>query len=169
MTILIIDDIAYMNPRGFLYDGCHKIWLIRDTADMEDMRTAGWSDTDMYDIHGLPQAWEDSCPLRFIQTGDLNDVIPQGRGPEEARILVIDDIAAARGPNTINGLAARLLSYGAEYGGDTPVVASYGTDEAHTDYELTDLFAIENTPNEAGRHNMHYAADYEKPVVTIML
>ena len=78
MTILIINGTAYLNPKGFIADRCHKIWLIRDEADMADMRTAGWTDADVSDIHDLPEAWMDSCPLRFIQTGDLNDIVSQG-------------------------------------------------------------------------------------------
>ena len=35
-------------------------------------------DYEIYDIDGLPRAWADSCPLRFIETADLSEtVVPQ--------------------------------------------------------------------------------------------
>lgn len=71
--------------------------------------------------------------------------------------------------NTIDDLIDILTSYKETYGGDMLVTASYGTDEAHTDYELNDMFAIETEPNECGRYNMHYADDGEKPVLDILL
>ena len=92
MTILIINGTAYPNPKGFIADGCHKIWLIRNETDMKDMRKAGWDDTDIRDIHDLPEVWADSCPLRFIETGTLEDIIPQGYETDEAHIQLVDDI-----------------------------------------------------------------------------
>lgn len=50
------------------------------------------------------------------------------------------------------------------------VTASYGTDEARTDYELNDMFAIDaNAESISGGYGMHYAADGEKPVLDILL
>ena len=71
--------------------------------------------------------------------------------------------------NTIDNLIDILTAYKKTYGGDMLVTASYGTDEARTDYELSDMFAIDTEPNEYGHHNMHYAADGEKPVLDILL
>lgn len=57
----------------FAWDGCHKIYLIATPAD----RTAfteeyGYESDDIHPVSELPQAWEDSCGLRFISWSDLS-------------------------------------------------------------------------------------------------
>ena len=72
--------------------------------------------------------------------------------------------------NTIDDLIGILTAYKETYGGDMLVTASYGTDEARTDYELNDMFAIDaNAESISGGYGMHYAADGEKPVLDILL
>ena len=57
----------------FAWDGCHKIYLIPTTdARDEFIREYGWELEDMHPIAELPQAWEDSCSLRFISWADLS-------------------------------------------------------------------------------------------------
>lgn len=53
---------------GFAFDGCHKIYLLENESDCEKMLGYGYN---LYLIEGLPQAWADSCPLRFIESADL--------------------------------------------------------------------------------------------------
>lgn len=95
MTNVIINDgtciNAYYDPMGFITDGCHKIWLIRDEHDMSDMATAGWQESDLRDIHALPDVWRNSCPLRFIQTGTLDDIVPQGHTAEEVEVRIVEE------------------------------------------------------------------------------
>lgn len=55
----------------FAWDGCHKIYLINTNADRSLMDSYGWSNSDYFPIEKLPQAWEDSCSLRFISWADL--------------------------------------------------------------------------------------------------
>lgn len=86
-------------------------------------------------------------------------------------IQLIEDIDGGTGKDggTIDELIGLLLAYRKEYGGDTPVTVSYGTDEARADWELSDMFAIEDRPNECGHYDMHYADDGEKPVLDFLL
>lgn len=60
---------------GFGFDGCHKFYLIETPEDEAVLRGYGY---ELYDIDGLPRAWADSCPLRFIEKADLSEtVVPQ--------------------------------------------------------------------------------------------
>ena len=49
----------------FAYDGCHKMYICESEADVETMRGYGYEY--ILPIANLPQVWESSCPLRFIQ------------------------------------------------------------------------------------------------------
>lgn len=64
-----------INAYGFGFDGCHKFYLIETPEDEETLMRYGYK---LYDIMGLPQAWVDSCPLRFINSADLTKTfVPQ--------------------------------------------------------------------------------------------
>ena len=66
MALTINDTV--ITAIGFAFDGCHKIYLLENEKDCEKMHDYGY---DLYLIEGLPQAWADSCPLRFIESADL--------------------------------------------------------------------------------------------------
>lgn len=53
----------------FAYDGCHKIYICEDKADIETMR--GYEYENILPISELPKTWDLSCPLRFIQNVKL--------------------------------------------------------------------------------------------------
>lgn len=53
---------------GFAFDGCHKFYLLENEADCKKLEGYGYN---LYAIAGLPRAWADSCPLRFIESADL--------------------------------------------------------------------------------------------------
>ena len=53
----------------FAYDGCHKIYICEDEADIETMR--GYEYENILPIAELPKTWDWSCPLRFIQNVKL--------------------------------------------------------------------------------------------------
>lgn len=55
----------------FFYDGCHKIYLIEDADDIEDMYDAGWEDNDIYSIDELEDVLQNFCPLVFINNVKL--------------------------------------------------------------------------------------------------
>lgn len=53
----------------FAFDGCHKFYLIETPEDERTLRDYGY---EIYPIDYLPLAWNDSCPLRFILSADLD-------------------------------------------------------------------------------------------------
>ena len=60
---------------GFAFDGCHKFYLIETPEESEEMYNLDYR---LYAIDGLPRAWADSCPLRFISSADLTkNYVPQ--------------------------------------------------------------------------------------------
>jgi hypothetical protein len=87
-------ESALCDARGIAFDGCHKIYILMDDAQMDLMRGYGYdplisaSDMNAYDMFELVQEWyEDSCGLRFVNAvhtvdGDPNEgflnLIPQG-------------------------------------------------------------------------------------------
>ena len=55
----------------FAFDGCHKIYLL-DESQYDEFKALGYR---IYVIDGLPTVWTDTCPLRFIDSGDLSESI----------------------------------------------------------------------------------------------
>ena len=62
-----INEIA-ITQDCFAFDGCHKFYLCDTEADRKMMRDYSYH---IYPISDLPMAWNDSCPLRFILSADL--------------------------------------------------------------------------------------------------
>ena len=53
---------------AFLYDGCHKIYLVKDGKFTDEMVEKNYEPSDLYlQDQNIIQCFEDSCPLRFIQ------------------------------------------------------------------------------------------------------
>lgn len=65
--------------RYFLYDGCHKIFLIH-RRDFKEAFKAGYSKDDIRLVEELPDIYIKSCPLRFIARWDNleDDIAEQG-------------------------------------------------------------------------------------------
>ena len=56
----------------FFYDGCHKIYIIEDFSDIEDMiNNCEWSMNDLHSIDELEETILNSCPLVFINNVKL--------------------------------------------------------------------------------------------------
>lgn len=53
----------------FAYDTCHKIYIIEDEEDLKNAKEIGYK---IYDIKDLKEAYENSCPLRFIDNWKLD-------------------------------------------------------------------------------------------------
>ena len=51
------------------YEGCHKIYICENDADEEKMKGYGY---EIYPLKYLPEIWESSCSLRFIDNASLN-------------------------------------------------------------------------------------------------
>lgn len=55
--------------KEFVYDGCHKIYLIEDEEDKRDALDCGY---EIRPIKELEKTFEGSCPLRFIHNWKLD-------------------------------------------------------------------------------------------------
>lgn len=64
----------YTDAKHFAFDGCHKIYLLNNKEQYEDAREAGYN---IFDIKELPEVWKNSCHMRFINTWDLQTIVPQ--------------------------------------------------------------------------------------------
>ena len=84
---------AVMDCEGVAFDGCHKVFILMDKAQMEKMREYGYGDktdfekgdsrlvwaddtkrSEMFDL--VKQWYRESCMLKFVQsvaTGDPDD------------------------------------------------------------------------------------------------
>lgn len=68
-----INEADYL---GFVWDGCHKIYLIESITDWDECDA--YTPDEMLPMDELPAVWRKTCPLRFIDTyGSLRVVIPQ--------------------------------------------------------------------------------------------
>ena len=77
--------------KTFVYDGCHKLYIISSEEQREYARELGYivegskEDSEMeHPISELEEYYLNSCPLRFIQTfgtksgGNMINILPQG-------------------------------------------------------------------------------------------
>lgn len=75
--LLRISGVDVRKASGFIFDGCHKIYLLRKNKKAEEDQCR----KDGYDIHPmkeLEQTFTNTCPLRFINwLGTLETVVPQ--------------------------------------------------------------------------------------------
>lgn len=73
--LLRISGVDVSNARGFVFDDCHKIYLLRNKADEERCRADG---DKIHPMEELERTFANSCPLRFINwDGTLKTVVPQ--------------------------------------------------------------------------------------------
>ena len=82
------------NIKEFFFDDCHKIYLIEDQKDKEDMFSIGWREEDIHKIDELEDVFNDSCPLRFISTCKLKTIVPQCQ--KETKFTYDDHICYSR-------------------------------------------------------------------------
>lgn len=79
-----IKTISGRNVEGFthfLYDGCHKFYLLKSGKLTNDMKSSGWEQSNIHPIDVLPDMYWDSCPLRFIDEYEtFKTIVPQCRG-----------------------------------------------------------------------------------------
>ena len=85
-------EIAVQDAKAIAFDGCHKIYVLMDDAQVEKMRSYGYGDDDgsflitadevrkveMLDI--LKNWYEGSCSLKFINGVST---VPEGTDPNE--------------------------------------------------------------------------------------
>ena len=56
----------------FVFDNCHKFYIVEDIDDIENVKKTWGEDTIFYNIDELPSMWKNSCPLRFITNWKLD-------------------------------------------------------------------------------------------------
>ena len=57
--------------KQFAYDGCHKIYIIENDADLEEALSLGYK---IRNIELLEETYNNSCELRFINNWKLDTV-----------------------------------------------------------------------------------------------
>lgn len=60
------------NVKEFVYDGCHKIYLIENAEQKKELKEKGYIKTDIWPIKLLAKVYDESCPLRFVSFWDLD-------------------------------------------------------------------------------------------------
>ena len=69
-----------ISQKWFLFDGCHKFYLLDSNRCTKDIKERGYSETDIHPIDDLPYMFYNSCPLRFIEVWkDYKSIVPQCR------------------------------------------------------------------------------------------
>ncbi len=73
--LLRVSGVDVGKARGFIFDGCHKIYLLRKKAEVEQCRADGY---EIHPMKELERTFANACPLRFINwEGTLETVVPQ--------------------------------------------------------------------------------------------
>ena len=63
-----------VTQKHFAYDGCHKIYLLKDKRQVAKAESHGY---EIHPIELLQDKWDESCGLRFISTWDLQQIVKQ--------------------------------------------------------------------------------------------
>ena len=74
MKKIFINDIEVVGI-GFLWDGCHKIYILQNEDDKQHaIKENGYNEDDVYPLERLEEIYEKSCCLRFIENYDLQKI-----------------------------------------------------------------------------------------------
>lgn len=68
--IIEINGRTVIHNGHFAYDGCHKIYILEDNADIENAKGYEYS---IMPISELEDTYENSCPLKFIYNWKLTE------------------------------------------------------------------------------------------------
>lgn len=66
--------IINIDAEKFAFDGCHKIYLLESEKDIQEAKDNGYQ---VKNIENLPEVWKKSCPLKFINTWSLKQIVKQ--------------------------------------------------------------------------------------------
>lgn len=58
-----------VNAKFFAFDNCHKIYICESDKDVDDALITGY---EVYPIRQIKNAYENSCPLKFISNWALD-------------------------------------------------------------------------------------------------
>lgn len=70
--LFYINKVNIVNALGFVWDDCHKIYIVEDNNDIQSIRETWNKDETIYSLEELPKIWSKSCPLRFISNWKLD-------------------------------------------------------------------------------------------------
>ena len=74
MKKIFINDIEVVGI-GFLWDGCHKIYILESEEDKQHaIKESGYNKKDVYPLERLEEIYEESCSLRFIENYNLDKI-----------------------------------------------------------------------------------------------
>jgi hypothetical protein len=84
-----INGISISEYSGFVYDGCHKIYLVKreDIPRVNEIWGNGYEDVPIYNMDDLPTYYKESCPLKFISAWDLKTHFVR-QGEENVRFVI---------------------------------------------------------------------------------
>ena len=71
MKRLYINGVL-VNGASFVYDNCHKIYIIEDLEDVKSVYEVWGENEVFYKLEDLEDAYNNSCPLRFISNWKLD-------------------------------------------------------------------------------------------------
>lgn len=75
MKLVRIGRHGVKNAKGFVYDGCHKIYLVTNKAAEEDAKE---HNEEILPMDKLEETYRNSCSLKFInKLVPLTDIVPQ--------------------------------------------------------------------------------------------
>lgn len=77
--LLKIGNRSVKNAKGFVWDGCHKIYVFFTDAQVRAEKDERGGDMDVLPMSKIEETFKKSCPLRFINGIDLSDIVPQFR------------------------------------------------------------------------------------------
>lgn len=95
MKVTIINGKA-TSAQEFAFDGCHKIFLIRNEDEHRLFREQyHYDEEDFFPISMLEEKWDAACDLRFIYTGDIDSddvtiIVGQDENDLELTIQTLD-------------------------------------------------------------------------------
>lgn len=91
-----------LDAKWAVYDGCHKIYLVRSDNEAREAMGYGY---ELCRVSDIPEIWDASCPLRFISFWDVEnikgDIIPQCVDDGDVEITRDGDTVIIRLASTI--------------------------------------------------------------------
>ena len=78
--LLRVGRLSVKDCVGFVWDGCHKIYVCKTEDEFKMMRDMGYEE--LIPMSDLEYVFTNSCPLRFISWADLHrpTIVPQCAG-----------------------------------------------------------------------------------------
>ena len=74
-----INGHSVANALGYVFDGCHKFYIVEDNEDMETVKREWMPDEVILPLdESMVEAFRKSCPFRFVMNWKLDaEIVPQ--------------------------------------------------------------------------------------------